>query len=220
MGLNSLPRVDTVMVTSRSNNSSAALVPMSVESNAADIQVAREEGLDQLEQLRRILVSASSHACLLCWVRGEVHSSAHSKPGIFDAVFSQVKIQWKPNTEWPFCWICWVPFRRPCQHPPTLKGRIHDPSSCPYQVVNPFSQESSPIIPTLIVLIFCFYFDMEISDYTPFLHSISEFLGITVSDLRHLDRLVRWLQRLPSEPSEVPNSAQFLIAWYKFYLQL
>lgn len=207
------------MVPSKSNDPSSPLVPMSVESNASGIRASRDEGFEQLEQLRRILESASTHSCLQCWITGEVHSTAHAQPRNYSIVRPQIGIRWKANTEWPFCWVCWVPFRRPCNHTPTVKGLQHEASSCPYQVLDPFSQEPSPIIPCLIALIFTFYFSLIQSESDSFMLPMADFLGLRLDELRRLDALRSWLQVLPAEPSDVPNSGRFLIAWDRFYRQ-
>lgn len=142
----------------------------------------------------------------------------HTKPANYGLLRPQMKIVWKPSIEWPFCWVCWVPLRQPCNHEPPVKGHKHDPLSCPYQVLDPFSHQPSPIIPTLITLIFCYYFYLEQGKKNDLLPPIANFLGISVGNLTRFRSLLSWLQVLPQNPSDVPNAARFLLAWQHCYL--
>ncbi|KAF9065236.1 hypothetical protein BDP27DRAFT_1366602 [Rhodocollybia butyracea] len=157
LALQAYPRINPPMVPSVPNKPSSIRIPSSVSTNAAQVRAEQEAGYTQLVEFKRILDSAHQNGCVQCWMDEEDHTDAiqHPTSGKFLLFYSQIKgIKWTPSSEWPFCWVCWIPFRDPCRHPPPKRKTYVDPSLCPTKITNSGSQTFEFLVPYLIALIF------------------------------------------------------------------
>ncbi|KAJ3795477.1 hypothetical protein GGU11DRAFT_758305 [Lentinula aff. detonsa] len=198
-------------------DSLSLLMPVSVQTNAAEVHAEREAGYGKLLELHRILDRASRHGCLDCFVNDADHdaSMVHNWDWMFTLYLGQLKLKYDPNPNWPFCWVCWVPFRKPCNHVPTRPGKEHDTSLCLYQTTHPVTGEYTPIVPTLIALIFRYMACHPNADQC-FVRLANE-LQIGVDQVKGLNKLGPWLKKPVLNISDIPNHSLYLIAWYKVF---
>ncbi|KAF5370967.1 hypothetical protein D9757_009899 [Collybiopsis confluens] len=205
-------KVPKNLVRSNPRDPTSPLIPSSVETNAAVVHAERQAGYAQLVDLDRLLRRAADHGCLDCFVidKDHVPTNPHIRDWTFNMYRGQLKLEFEPNINWPFCWICWVPFRQPCGHTPTKPGTQHDTSLCCYQTFSPLTGEYEPIIPTLISLIFRNLRVMP--DSAEQFKRLAVELGIDVDLVKGLNMLGPWLKSQATDPSDIPNPARFLLA--------
>ncbi|KAJ3739128.1 hypothetical protein DFH05DRAFT_1595951 [Lentinula detonsa] len=87
-------------------DSLSPLMPVSVQTNAAEVHAEREAGYGKLLELHRILDRASQHGCLDCFINDGDHeaSMVHNWDWTFTLYLGQLKLKHDPNANWPFCW--------------------------------------------------------------------------------------------------------------------
>ncbi|KAL0566552.1 hypothetical protein V5O48_015458 [Marasmius crinis-equi] len=143
--------VDTVPAQQR-------LVPMNVQINARNITGHGADVNVIQRQLARVLDDVAQVGCADCWVYNEDHStSTHTRRNemAFQGTLGTIRrMRVLTSLEWPYCCYCWVPWRGPCGHEPCQKGEKVNPAECKYQIHDPLTKQPTPIIPTLVALIF------------------------------------------------------------------
>ncbi|KAF5351279.1 hypothetical protein D9757_014549 [Collybiopsis confluens] len=166
-----------------------ANLPVSVQTNAQQLRRQREAGESELLELKSILDSLANSPCPDCWVYGGEHPrpNAHDRHHAFNIQQNTLKLSWVVNDNWPFCWVCWVPFRRPCNHPPSTPGQVIKLENCPYQLLDSVTQKIVPIIPHLILLIFSH--SARRSDSKEFQQRMADKLGVDCFQITQFDRM-------------------------------
>jgi hypothetical protein len=139
----------------------------------------------------------------------------HYPDFFFNMYIGQLDVKFVPGIHWPFCWVCWVPFRAPCGHAETKAGVHHDTALCLYQTKNTTTEQYCPIIPTLIVLIFMKLTNLPDSDEQ--MKRLAKELGVDLITIRTLNELGPWITQPVGTVSTIPNHARYLLAWYKLF---
>ncbi|KAG9311149.1 hypothetical protein JVU11DRAFT_8215 [Chiua virens] len=183
-------------------------VPLSIEANADHIRNAYNTGRAQLEALRRIIARIAAIDCPDCWILGEsrVEPHTHTRPYLFNSLLSSLRAKKRTeNTFWPSCYLCWVPFRAPCDHPVIRRGDKLAADDCPNAKI-PY------LIPTLVSLVYLY--DGR-SDSRSFLSSLSTKLLLqpALSSEKPLSQFLDWMTEPSPSPDRIPNFAVFLIAF-------
>ncbi|KAJ3871509.1 hypothetical protein F5051DRAFT_446117 [Lentinula edodes] len=177
------------------------LMSNSVTANAAVLNSKYDLGEEQLRELNKILDSVILNGCPDCWVNGEFHSDemVHGRFWGFASIVATLKgLRMQSTAFWPFCFECWVPFRRPCNHPPPLPGKRLDPERCLYRIIDKTTGEFTPLLPTLVALIFT-YKDPGTGKRV-YLEGIKAELSCEWGDIGQLSD---WLRKPIENPSQV-----------------
>ena len=191
-------------------------ITLSVESNAGRIRDAYDSAKGQLAQLRRIICRVAAIDCADCWILGESHVGphTHTRPYLFHTLLSSLRAKRRmENTFWPSCYLCWVPFRPPCDHPSIRRGDRIVPDDCPNARV-------LHLIPTLVSLIYLY--DDPSDSGRSFLSSLSMKLSLepALSSHKPLSQFLDWMTQPPCSPDRLPNFALFLITFSECFNRL
>ncbi|KAE9386678.1 hypothetical protein BT96DRAFT_513503 [Gymnopus androsaceus JB14] len=215
LSLANFPQINKPLVLSDPTNPSSKQIPITVQTNAAELCAERAASEQQLIEFKKILDSADAHGCLDCWVYGQQHmpDTNHQRHLAFEMHEGQLKISWSQNQNWLYCWHCWVPLHRPCNHPP-IPEQPFDPTQCPYQVYDSEAPNPTlvPMVPHLIALIFGHTSKHPNKD--AFEGALANDLGINPSQLTDISHLKRWLHE-PVTKTQVHNFVCYIISWYK-----
>jgi hypothetical protein len=190
----------------RSNPDGGIPLAISIQSNADDLEKVHQQGRNELLEIEAMLSSIATDKCLDCWIDcqapKETHTLVHTKPDYFDLRQSSLRsIKFPPFLWWPFCYLCWVPFRAPCQHPALSLNRRADPDQCPHGTV----------LPDVLLKVYmdkkkrCDVFDL-----------LEEDADLLSSQLAFF----KWLSAPPPSAAQVPNPHRFLIAFWKIRARL
>jgi len=174
---------------------------ISVASNAKILQDQRVIGQSELELLQKVLDSISALGCVDCWYSGaHVDQSSlphnHNPGNLFQACASSLKSKKIPTIRhWPFCYLCWVPFRTPCFHPPHKRDGIADPKQCPH----------SDHLPRLVTLI---WHDLDKRK------QLEQQLG---ADFSRFSVFLNWLMVPGLAADAIPRPHQLVLAYCREY---
>ena len=105
-----------------------------VESNAQRLVLEHERGCVQMSEVDRMIGRLATVGCVDCWLNQRSDAISHDHPE--SIAFTRMKrtlrsLRFEYMKEWPFCYVCWVPYRPPCSHPPQEYKTAVDPSKCP-----------------------------------------------------------------------------------------
>jgi hypothetical protein len=178
--------------------------PISVASNASILQEQRSIGLKELETVQKLIESISSVGCVECWFFEQhvdrstlPHNHTHDAP--FKAYESTLKSKTIPSSRhWPFCYLCWVPFRAPCFHPPHKKDGIANPEQCP----------SPGTLHRLVNLIW-----HEKGKH----NQLEHLLQVSPGGFSRFPSFTSWMFTATMTAAEIPRPHQFLVAYYREY---
>jgi hypothetical protein len=190
---------------SNTPNSNPVPLSISVQTNAQDLDNQYTEGHQQLGLLAQLLDRIELVGCVDCWLEEKADLSPlphkHPRRPHFDLKCSSLKsLRFPPIKSWPFCYLCWVPFRSPCYHPPLKKNGVAAPDLCPH----------GDFLPTLLMLI---WLDpIKRCQVVQHLNEDDSMLSIQA-------HFFKWLRRPPLSPREVANPHRFLIAYYQLRLE-
>ncbi|KAG1855080.1 hypothetical protein C8R48DRAFT_776481 [Suillus tomentosus] len=174
-------------------------------------------GIEQLRVLKHIIEVIVASSCIECWVSNqhELHARKHPNlAGVGSKASSLVCLRRADTTYWPFCYMCWIPFREPCQHPPLQEGSLRDHQSCPHGAKFP------SILPHAICAIYSQKGSINNHTKNPYLDKIAQHLGVDVSNFANLAALQKWLTHHPTRADEIPRCHAFIIAFYKEFRML
>jgi hypothetical protein len=143
------------------------------------------------------------YGCLDCWVACQELDMPlphhHDRSHLFKLKLSSYRSIKFPSTPWwPFCYLCWVPFRAPCLHPSLTPNRPADPGLCPY----------GSILPDLLVTV---YLDEKKR------RDVFDELGEDVNILRSSTAFFKWLGAPSTSAAQVPNPHRFLLAFWTLF---
>ncbi|KAJ3979088.1 hypothetical protein F5890DRAFT_1559208 [Lentinula detonsa] len=207
-----MPRFSKKLVPNVTKNSNE-LVSNTVAINAANLNAQHQEGEDQLNLFNEVLESIDRIGCLDCWANNQFHneSTVHVRPWGFPAILATLRqLQMKSTEHWPFCYECWIPFRRPCNHPPPFPNKRLDVERCIHRVKDQTTQKYTPLIPTLIAIIFS---HKDAVTKQRYLLSLAECKA--GMKWKSLGDLADWLHKPVESSSQVPNPVLFVISFYK-----
>ncbi|KAI9452391.1 hypothetical protein HD554DRAFT_827680, partial [Boletus coccyginus] len=178
----------------------------SVETNADLIRHAYNKGKEKIERLRMVICHVTAINCADCWVLGESHIGphTHTRPYLFDSLMSSLRAKKRDdNIFWPSCYLCWIPFRTPCNHPAISRGDKILPDGCP-------NTDIPYLIPTLVSLIYLY--DDVLDSSRSFLAPLSARLSLQppISSQNPLSQFLDWVTRPADSPDSIPNFAAFL----------
>ncbi|KAJ3710044.1 hypothetical protein C8R42DRAFT_649031 [Lentinula raphanica] len=204
-----LPNFNKPLVPNLPNDSSQ-LVPLSVPINAAMLSAKYDQGLEQLLLFKRILDDVEQCGCLDCWVKCDFHNTTttHKRPWAFDpSLATLLRLKMKSGDFWPFCYNCWIPFREPCNHPPTEPYQKLDRDRCTHVWDDPTTGKLVPVVPTLIALIF--------TSRQELVTEMAQNLG---QKWHTIGLLTDWLHEKVQSPSSAPNPVIFINFSYCSYV--
>ncbi|KAF5390736.1 hypothetical protein D9757_004567 [Collybiopsis confluens] len=206
------PQTNKRLTHSIPNDTSSELIPISVQTNSDQLSAEHSAGEKDLSILKAIIEEVVSLTCPDCWINGQEHdpTESHIRGYTFDMQQNALRISWKSNENWPFCWICWVPFRRPCNHPPSTPGQPSKIEDCPYQITDSATGKKVPILPHLILLIF--EHSVARVDAKEFNHLMAKDLGVHYYQLTQFDRLVQWIKEPISTEHPVHHHIRYMLA--------
>ncbi|KAG1720862.1 uncharacterized protein EDB91DRAFT_1088677 [Suillus paluster] len=194
-----------------------AVQHLSVKSVGEAIDAQYSSGMEQLRILRHIIDVIVASGCVECWVTNQHRPHPHKHPnlaGVGSKASSLVCLRRADTTHWPFCYLCWIPFREPCQHPPLREGSLHDHASCPHGAKFP------SILPHAICTIYSQKVMIGNRPKNPYIDKIAERLGADVNNFTNLGTLQRWLTHDPGSADEIPRCHAFIIAFYQEFRML
>ncbi|KAJ3839416.1 P-loop containing nucleoside triphosphate hydrolase protein [Lentinula raphanica] len=200
-----LPNFNKPLVPNLPNDSSQ-LVPLSVPINAAMLSAKYDQGLEQLLLFKRILDDVEQCGCLDCWVKCDFHNTTttHKRPWAFDpSLATLLRLKMKSGDFWPFCYNCWIPFREPCNHPPTEPYQKLDRDRCTHVWDDPTTGKLVPVVPTLIALIF--------TSRQELVTEMAQNLG---QKWHTIGLLTDWLHEKVQSPSSAPNPVIFINLYF------
>ncbi|KAH7908979.1 hypothetical protein BJ138DRAFT_1103052 [Hygrophoropsis aurantiaca] len=206
---------DTGFVTRGTPLSTTIPRVISVQSNGRALDNQYTLGTVEMETLKVVLDRVDAVGCPDCWVTGNYISDtphSHRRPFGTDAlVMTLLTIKHLHVASWPYCFLCWVPFRYPCHHPSIVRGTKIQPHQCRYPKI-PY------LIPTLIALIL--KHDRPGVDGSDYISKIAVFLSEAEPTIRVLSKLTEWLQREPRNASVLPNCFNFILAFHSLFREL
>jgi hypothetical protein len=177
---------------------------ISVRTNAQVLQEEHAFGLQELQLLQKMLGSIDMMGCVDCWFK-DPHAARtplphdHQYSRMFQPSESALRSkQIPPITHWPFCYLCWVPFRSPCFHPPHRKGVPAKTEDCPYPNT----------LPRLTALI---WHDQDMRC------QVESALGIKAETFKPFSSFTEWLFTPESTADRIPRQHQFILAYYRLY---
>ncbi|KAK7014747.1 hypothetical protein VNI00_019291 [Paramarasmius palmivorus] len=197
------------------------LVPISVESNAQVISCEHEVSEGLLRKFSVALDRCVEYGCLVCWVKGVAHVASDDHRDLVHWAYPTCRAQLEQRTNMtstslrPFCYRCWVPFRSPCNHPPSIPGQPIDPDRCPHQVKDVDGRRNTPIVPALITLIF-----LEEDEVGKKVFSDGIAVSLGVIPWTHISELSDWLMIKVQKEDDIPNPCRYVLAFYELYREL
>ncbi|KAF5358860.1 hypothetical protein D9757_012683 [Collybiopsis confluens] len=192
-------RIDIPLVTSVTSDVG---VPMTIETSSIAFKKASDDADGELEVLNAVLDRIRGFGCVECFVQGKTHSGIHEsiwKDNVkFETVCQKFESMSMPQ-QWSraFCFLCWIPFREPCNHPNIPKKKKAAPVDCPFNNLCPY------LIPRLVANIWMGR-DRVVK--------VASRLGL--SPWTTSQRLAQWLQEKKNGPNDIPNHIKFVNAFY------
>ncbi len=180
--------------------------PVTAQLNGRLVDAMHASGYSELQALSKVLDDILLNKCVYCWVADTFHNSQtqHSRPPNFGAIYSGLtRGPMSSTVDRPFCFYCWVPLREPCSHPPPIPGKLIDRDSCPHRLMDAFSDDFQPILPTLITLIFA---------HGPTKAQLESDLLLPPLTVK---TLATWLKETSDDPRAVPNPVKFVLAYVR-----
>jgi hypothetical protein len=173
--------------------------------------------MEDMRLLRHILDVIAGVGCIQCWVTGDhqISPHTHTPDSVLNAKVMALRgITRKNNTYWPFCYICWIPFREPCHHPALQRGYSTTGTACPH------GEKFPSMIPFLIATIHSRRIDIGGKMKNPFLDDIAARLAVDVKTLTHTRSFKDWLSHEPTNADEIPRCHSFVITFYRAFRML
>ncbi|KAJ3752464.1 hypothetical protein EV360DRAFT_75332 [Lentinula raphanica] len=141
------------------SQTSQKLSPLTVELAGMKLDAAYNSSHQEIKELCTILQQIVINGCIDCWLLKQIHTeSLDHKPDrywAFQNHLGKVRTWSQPKSSpyRPICYDCFIPLRDPF-HNPIHPNIPLDPSLCPFQILDTVTGAYTPLLPTLIVLIF------------------------------------------------------------------
>ena len=183
------------------------LMPMSVETEGARLQVKRNAVLDSQAEILEIITDALRVGCPSCYVAGLNHCNGghkHVPHWLLPTLRTITVVPRQGYVEWPYCWACWVPWGGPCNHPRAPVGHSSREGCVMFS-------EDCPVIPSLISHIFAM---PPLDPDAPHNVRLAQLLKASTWST-HID-FAAWL-RDGLAGQDIPHSHKYLLAWYKYF---
>ena len=155
-----------------------------------------------MQVLYAIVSHVAAQGCRDCWVLGKNVMQSHCQqdlPYLFKGLLLSLPAKQRTeNIYWPSCYLCWIPFQAPCNHPSIRWGNKIKADNCPFPSIY-------YLIPALCSMIYI-YDDSSIS----FLFHMSTSLSLNPPLTDRMSCFIDWVTELSPSADKIPNFAFLL----------
>jgi hypothetical protein len=138
--------------------------------------------------------------CVDCYFQGDrqPHPHEHQRHPDFALKKNSFRaVKYPAALSWPFCYLCLVPYRAPCHHPPHTPNEPADPELCPHR----------DILPDLLILIWL--------DDNHRRKTIEQLADGDLTVFHHQGKFFKWLAAPPRSTTHIPNLLRFFLAYHR-----
>ena len=161
------------------------------------INKAYDAGKRGMWALYVIVSHVAAQGCGDFWILGKNVTQSHchqDHPYLFKGLL--LSLQAKQRTEnvyWPSCYLCWIPFQAPCNHPSIRWGDKIEADDCPFPSIR-------YLIPALCSMIYV-YDDLSRS----FLSRVSTSLSLNPPLTDSTSCFIDWVTKPSPSADKIPN---------------
>ncbi|KAL0064497.1 hypothetical protein AAF712_008555 [Marasmius tenuissimus] len=197
-------------------------VPMTIEINAQRLVSHEAVVHEAVSKISRILGNVVDFKCADCYVLGVAHlSETVHKPrnwAFLPTYYQMIQVGYTASTRWPYCHICWVPWREPCGHGRTQQGEHVDEDQCTYRIHDHFKDHERFILPFLVAYIFTAAEPGSDADSECYRYRDPIANDLQIPPWKDVHQLVSWLKQ--EDIPDIPNCHRFLLSWHKLFRSL